>query len=93
MCHWSHNTEDWIHYAYDPDRILSYVKYDIPAAGVDTAGGPIILMHDRLGPTVDLQREIIISLQEKGYKLVPMRTCIGERTFARLKKSRSKKRR
>lgn len=79
IINWNHDTNDWRHQdSYG--NIVGYVQNQISLPRSKNEG-PIILQHDSLKSSIQLQSGIIRILRKKGYDFVPMHECIGEKPY------------
>lgn len=79
IINWNHDTNDWRHQdSYG--NIVGYVQNQISFPHFKNEG-PIILQHDSLRSSIQLQSGIIRILQGKGYEFVSMYECIGEEPY------------
>ena len=79
IINWNHDTNDW-KYQDSYGNIVGYVQNQISSPHIKSEG-PIILQHDSLKSSIQLQSGIIRILREKGYEFVSMYECIGEEPY------------
>jgi len=79
IVNWNHDTNDWRHQE-SYGNIVGYVQNQISFPHIKNEG-PIILQHDSLKSSIQLQSGIIRILREKGYEFVSMYECIGEEPY------------
>lgn len=79
IINWNHDTNDWRHQdSYG--NIVGYVQHQISIPHIKNEG-PIILQHDSLRSSIQLQSGIIRILRKKGYEFVSMYECIEEEPY------------
>lgn len=79
IINWNHDTNDWKHQdSYG--NIVGYVQNQISFPHAKDEG-PIILQHDSLKSSIQLQSGIIRILRQKGYQFVSMYDCIGQEPY------------
>ncbi len=79
IINWNHDTNDWKHQdSYG--NIVGYVQNQISIPQTKDEG-PIILQHDSLRSSIQLQSGIIRILRKKGYQFVSMYECIDEEPY------------
>lgn len=79
VINWNHDTNDW-RYQDSYGNIVGYVQNQISFPHIKKEG-PIILQHDSLKSSIQLQSGIIRILREKGYEFVSMYECVGEEPY------------
>lgn len=79
LIHWNFNPEDWIYHEEDPNHMLRFTKEELPKA--KRGEGPIILQHDIIERTIEIQVEMIRTIKKKGYIIVPLSKCLGIRPY------------
>lgn len=79
IINWNHDTNDW-RFQDSYGNIVGYVQNQV-AFPHSRNQGPIILQHDSLHSSIQLQSGIIKILRKKGYEFVSMYECIGQKPY------------